>query len=107
MFVEVPLSLVLNQTASGTFTCSAKGLPPPTISWTYANGISLNLDSRIQILDENAGVDGEGLTLASSILTVPNSNVSDNGTYYCIATGGLPTAEASVSASFTIFVQGE
>ena len=83
---------------SAEFLCTASGFPPPSIEWLY-NNESLN-DSGIMV--STVAVNPYQVV---SNLTVLVANVSDSGTYTCIATSTIDGSMDSEDATLT--VQGE
>ena len=80
------------------FLCMASGFPAPSIQWLY-NSESLN-DSGIMI----STMEVNPYQVVSN-LTVLVANVSDSGTYTCIATSRIDGSMDSEDATLT--VQGE
>ena len=69
---------------NATFTCSATGIPPPTIRWFYG-GIPV----------------GEG-----EELVVQEVGSEITGTYTCIASNGVGDNNALAEATLTVFGKG-
>ena len=78
-------------------TCVAYGLPYSAITWRM-EGMDLVNSSRISIYDKL--VTEQGLVFTQSILEICSSELSDDGTYECIADNGV----SNDSVTFTISV---
>ena len=100
--------LSFDESTNGTFTCSATGIPAPTIIFykVYANGSRIPLSSisepRLTIsmpdqtddypLSDNRGV----APLVSRILMLAGFEDDDSGAYSCEATNGVGNASRVV-----------
>ena len=88
------------QPNTATFTCSANGLPQPTISWLrLSNGQSLTIteSSKYSIVTKPVGIQN-----VTSILTVSNTSTDDAVTFTCNATN----LAGSANSSSALTVQG-
>ena len=89
-------------TESVLATCSGKGFPQSSITWTH-NGQPLQNNSRITILYENAVEEDSGVSSVLSILEVRSVRTTDGGIYECVLTNRI----ISDSANFTLTVRGK
>ena len=69
--------------------CSAKGFPPPTISWTKDNEV-LEVNNRIMILENGT-------------LNIISVNFSDVGLYQCIASNDFGGSDSSDEVMIYVF----
>ena len=108
----------MNEGQNMTFSCSALGVPAPSLSWRR-DGVELSpsSDSRVVLLPEvTTQVDYMGPVYRTTrMLTF--TNVMDNDTrnstgdmYQCVAVntvgGGSNVEESEYVENFTLFVQG-
>ena len=74
---------------STTITCTATGVPVPTVSWTGPGGSIIN-DNKYSISDTSSPVmitDGSNEVFqVSSDLTIMSVVRGDTGLYYCVVT---------------------
>ena len=109
---------IVNEGQNVTFSCSAFGVPAPSLSWRR-DGVefSPSSDSRVVLLpEETSQVDYMGPVYRTTrMLTF--TNVMDNNTrnstgdmYQCVAAntvgGGSSVEESEDVEDFTLFVQG-
>ena len=88
------------QPNTATFTCSANGLPRPTISWLrQVNGQSLTISQSSKYSIVTAPVGTQSVT---STLTVANTAIDDAVMYTCNATNQAGSADSTG----TLTVQG-
>ena len=80
---------------SAEYLCTAFGFPAPSIEWLY-NSESLN-DSGIKV----STMEVNPYQVVSN-LTVLVANVSDSGTYTCIATSTIDGSMDSEDATLTV-----
>ncbi len=94
---EYPVDTVVNISESVNFTCSARGIPLPSISW-YRNGSLLD-SANVSISQTTNGTDSvrSELFLGSLVL-------SDAGTYSCNASHDI---SGNDSRQFTFTVQSK
>ena len=83
------MSYTVNETETVTFSCSASGVPAPTITWSR-NGEELN-GSRVTVDDPSSMSftridDAEDILLVTRTLQLANTEDVDSGTYMCSAT---------------------
>ena len=86
--VAPPMSMVVNETATASFLCEAKGNPEPKTTWLKLNS-SLVADKRV--------VPSRGGLMITDVTS------QDEGTYTCVARNIL----GEVTSSATLAVQGE
>ena len=76
-----------------SFTCTADGVPTPTIAWLRDNtALLVNLDNRLSV--ETTTLPGLRLYITESrrsVLTISDLTVKDSGRYSCKATNGIGT----------------
>ena len=84
-------------TAAVTLTCTATGVPQPSISWSPGAG------GRISIMDGAPVTDDEGTFSVTSNLTISSLVRGDAGSYTCIANNTV----TSDSRLFTLSVNCE
>ena len=94
-FVVVPEDVVVSSPETATFTCSAEGKPTPVITW-WRNEVQLMPGDRITITESSP----EELTSASELI-LSSTQVTDAGTYFCVATNAVN----SITAQATLTVQ--
>ncbi|KAG5683012.1 hypothetical protein PVAND_012322 [Polypedilum vanderplanki] len=95
-FISYPQSIVAieNQTKVVEFTCEVRGLPEPTIIWTY-NGRVLNIttsndnDNELVTSTQSSEISRERLSIVKNKLTIKDLMKSDIGNYGCNATNNL------------------
>ena len=85
---------------STTITCTATGVPVPTVSWTGPDGSIMN-DSKYTISDTNSPVmvtDGSNVVFqVTSDLTIMSVVRMDGGVYYCVATNVVNTVQSNTT----------
>ena len=76
-----------------SFTCTADGVPAPTIAWLRDNrALLINLDNRLSV--ETTTLPGLRPYITESrrsVLTISDLTVKDSGRYSCKATNGIGT----------------
>ena len=76
-----------------SFTCTADGVPTPTIAWLRDNtALLVNLDNRLSV--ETTTLPGLRPYITESrrsVLTISDLTVKDSGRYSCKATNGIGT----------------
>ena len=97
MIFESPMDTVANISDSVSFTCSASGIPLPSISW-FKDDLPLDPDS------VNITVTTNGTFSVSSVLTLDSLQLSDAGVYSCNASH--ETSGTAIS-QFTFTVQSK
>lgn len=86
---------------TNNLSCSAFGLPLPTITW-YKNGQALELSDRVYVSEDISISDIEGNITSTLIFSVVE--LSDNASYYCIANNtGAPGNEFIVQSQSGFF----
>ena len=105
--------LVVNETNSAIFDCSATGIPTPLIQW-YRGDLLLNetgpgVNARVNMMNSVDISLGE-LGTAVSTLTIARTIGSDSGNYTCVASNEIinntETVEERRDVSIELFVQG-
>ena len=106
--------LVVNQTDSVPFKCSATGIPTPLIQWYQGdlllNGTGPGINSRVNLTTtETPPLNNFGIS--ASILTIRDTIGSDTGAYTCAATSVLTNytevAENRDEERIELVVQGD
>ena len=104
--------LIVNQTDSVTFECSATGIPTPLIQW-YQNDLLLNgtgpgINSRVDLTSIMNAPNGK-LHISWSTLAINPIMGGDSGNYTCIASNQLidndEITEVRVQETIELFVQ--
>ena len=106
--------LIVNQTDSVTFECSATGIPTPLIQWYQGdlllNGTGPGINSRVNLITTETAPLGE-LSTAISSLTISDTMGGDSGNYTCAATNVLTNytemSEERKVVIIELFVQGK
>ena len=104
MVTVTPVSLILNQTATATFTCDIFGIPTPTFIWTRDSDSTplVNISGIREITDVT---DGNNIT---TTLTIVSTERTDMGGYICSAMNGIENLiESPESDTVELFVQGK
>ncbi len=106
--------LVVNQTNSATFVCTATGLPTPLVQWyrgdLLLNGTGMDINSRVEL--NNTMMDGtQGqISTVISIITITDTIGDDSDTYSCVASNVMINIDAMEDGrdqqNVTLFVQG-
>ena len=97
---------IVNETFPVTFTCTATGIPPPTIEWRRNSDLILaDTDSggRFQLTNRTINMTRGVVSVVTRMLTISNTMDTDNGTYTCEAddaVGGMDQED------FELYVQG-
>ena len=81
--------------SNASFTCTAVGLPRPTITW-------INSSSSLPLSSDTYTTDGSGRQ-STSTLTITNTEPQDAAQYECVASNVVST----VSHSATLTVHGK
>ena len=106
--------LVVNETNSVTFVCSATGIPTPLIQWyrgdLLLNGTGPGINTRVNVTSTEDTPLGE-LGTVMSTLTISDTIGSDTANYTCVATNELTNytemAVATNNEMIELFVQGK
>ena len=106
--------LIVNQTDSVTFECSATGIPTPLIQWyrgdLLLNGTGPGINSRVNPTTTVNTSLGE-LSTAISSLTISDTMGGDSWNYTCVATNVLTNytemTERRKVVIIELFVQGK
>ena len=106
--------LVVNQTDTVTFECSATGIPTPLIQWYQGdlllNGTGPGINSRVNLTTAvNAPLDELGT--AMSTLTINDTIGGDSGNYTCVASNKWFSSDEVMRAidldTIELLVQGK
>ncbi len=97
MFHDYPMDNISNVGEDISFTCSAYGIPTPTITW-YRNGILLNATNITTETPDN----GELPSLQTSVLYLEDVQLAEDGGYSCVIFNSLNDSD---SREFTLTVQ--
>ena len=85
---------------STTITCTATGVPVPTVSWTGPDGSIMN-DSKYTISDTSSPVmvtDGSNEVFqVTSDLTIMSVVRGDTGVYYCVVTNVVNSVQSDTT----------
>ena len=92
-----PMNMTIESNANASFSCKASGFPVPLITW-FINGEALASKDSISSINISTYE-------VQSNLTVFMANVSNSGTYSCIATSTADNSNDNATAS--LFVQGK
>ena len=84
--------------------CSVTAYPPATFEWIGSRGGEILNNSRVSINTSNEFTSTAEPT-STSILTIKNVTVADDGDYICIAINNV--SSTPVFSSFTVTVIGE
>ena len=110
----------VNRSEDISFTCSARGIPPPSIRF-LRGGVELNrtggesgaggdLASRVQLADESSSVYmDDGTFMVSRMLTIYDVIVEDAGMFTCEASSTIPELSLSLTnrSVFELAVQSK
>ena len=99
--INSPSPQVMTFPDMATFTCTASGLPTPSITWTNPDGRILASDaSNIEIIDTVTN-----RQVMSTLRISSTSSVS--GTYYCNTSNGVSIPEVVTSVPALLIVYGK
>ena len=106
--------LVVNQTNSAIFDCSATGIPTPLIQWyrgdLLLNGTGPGINARVNVMNSASISLGE-LGTVMSTLTISDTIGNDSANYTCVATNELTNfteiLEERSDEIIELFVQGK
>ena len=101
-------SVSVNETADISLSCTARGVPAPTITWSR-DGVNLSgTENRITISSPMESTDNTtGFIDVTSTLTVTNSMRSDANNYTCVASNTVQGATRQDQRTFTLTVNGK
>ena len=105
--VTGPATLTVNETSPVSFQCTAKGRPPPTVSWF--NGSALVADpGRVNISNSaDTQPDISGLYAVVSTVNISSTMSGDSSTFKCVASTLKAVLPKSTTATVILLVQGE
>ena len=94
-----------NETADISLSCTARGVPAPTITWSR-DGVNLSgTENRITIsFPMESTVNSTGFIAVTSTLTVTNSMRPDANNYTCVASNTVQGATQQDQRTFTLTV---
>ena len=97
---------IVNVTDPLTFTCTATGVPAPSIQW-LRNGSILDstLDPRVSLSDPTIMARSRELEMVARTLTINATIFSDNSTKYTCVASHVADGGTDIEA-FSVFVQG-
>ena len=81
---------------SVTITCTATGVPVPTINWTRADGIT---DTRYVMEDTSSSMIVNDVYQVTRNLTIMNVVSTDSGVYTCTASNVVDTVQSNVTVT--------
>ena len=98
-------SVSVNETADISLSCTTRGVPAPTITWSH-DGVNLSVtENRIIISSPMESTDNStGFIDVTSTLTVTNSMRSDANNYTCVASNTVQGATRQDQRTFTLTV---
>ena len=110
----------VNKSEDISITCSARGIPPPSIRFLRGgvelnrtggeSGIGTDLASRVQLGEESSSVFmNDGTFMVSRMLTIFNVAEEDAGSFTCEASSTIPELAFSLSDNsvFELVVQSK
>ena len=81
-----------------TITCTATGVPVPSVNWTRVDGSSLTDDSRYVISDTSSSMVVNDVYQVTRNITIMNIVRADTGVQYgCIVTNVVDTVQSNVN----------
>ena len=100
---------IVNETFPVTFTCTATGIPPPSIEWLMGDFLldpntNDSLSGRFQLGDPIVNITEGAVSVVMHMLTINSAIDSDNGTYACKANNSAVGGEDH--ENFELYVQG-
>ena len=97
-----PSPQVVTSPGMATFTCTASGLPTPSITWTNPDGVVPPSDtSNITKMDTVTN------RQIMSILRISSTSPSVSGNYYCNTSNGVSIPEVVTSVPALLIVHGK
>ncbi len=85
--------LVVNQTNSATFVCTATGLPTPLVQWyrgdLLLNGTGMDINSRVELNNTIMYGSLGQISTVISMITITDTIGGDSDTYSCVASNAL------------------
>ncbi len=106
--------LVVNQTNSATFVCTATGLPTPLVQWyrgdLLLNGTGMGIISRVEVNNTMMYEILGQISTVKSMITITDTIGSDSDIYSCVASNALINngvmEDGRDQQDVTLFVQG-
>ena len=95
-----PLSTSITAGNTGLFTCVGLGVPPPSISWTRANGTELRNGSQVNIY--NSTFEEGGMVFFQSVLEICSVVEEDEGQYTCTVANSIGSSNSSFEVEVTL-----
>ena len=99
---EYPTPQLVTSPSTATFTCTASGLPRPSITWMNPDGIKLINGQDIAIATMNIST-----RVIRSILQVMKTSADASGTYICSADNSIIVRDDVDSIAVILTVHGE
>ena len=93
--VITPTIVYTSEGNNVTIVCTATGVPVPSVTWTRADGSSLN-DSRINS-DTSSTMVVSGVWQVTRNLTITNIRRAESGVYVCRVTNVVNTVQNNVT----------
>ena len=90
VILQAPQSILELQESFATFSCSATGIPPPTISWTFTNA-----DGQTNTLASTRSNQSSGIVVDE--LDLVNVTEIDLGMYSCVAANIFTSVNSSTA----------
>ena len=101
-------SVSVNETADISLSCTARGVPAPTITWSRDEVILSGTENKITISSPMESTDDStGFIDVTSTLTVTNSMRSDANNYTCVAFNIVQGAMMQDQRTFALTVNGK
>ena len=98
-------SVLVNETADTSLSCTARGVPAPTITWSHDGVNLLGTENRITVSSPMESTDNStGYIDVTSTLTVTNSMRSDANNYTCVSSNTVQGATRQDQRTFTLTV---
>ena len=98
-------SVSVNETADISLSCTARGVPAPTITWSRDVVNLSGTENRITISSPMESTDNStGFIDVTSTLTVTNSMRSDANNYTCVAFNTVQGSTQQDQGTFTLTV---
>ncbi len=99
---EGPVSLSITQLDMALFSCTASGIPRPSIWWIGPNNNIILSDSNTVQISLHHITNYQ----LKSVLMLSNVNISRNGTYICSASNGRTGYNAITVKTVDLYVHG-
>jgi len=94
----IPAMVSPREGDSITITCTATGVPVPSVKWTRADGSSLTDDSRYVISDTSSPMVVNGVYQVTRDINIMNIVRADIGVQYgCVVTNVVDTVQSNIT----------